>query len=48
MEAKGLTPILNMSAMASTFAWFEQWGMHCVTLLLFCLKAYRARREKEL
>src|SRR5215467_6279896 len=26
MEAKGLTPILNVSNIASTFAWFEKWG----------------------
>ena len=26
MEAKGLTPILNVSDIASTFAWFEKWG----------------------
>src|SRR5579884_3262831 len=26
MEAKGLTPILNVSDIASTFAWFENWG----------------------
>jgi hypothetical protein len=26
MEAKGLTPILNVSDIASTFAWFERWG----------------------
>ena len=26
MEARGLTPILNVSDMASTFAWFEKWG----------------------
>jgi len=48
MEAKGLTSILNVSATASTFSWFEHWGMHCVTLLHLCLKAYRARRVKEL
>ncbi len=26
MEAKSLTPILNVSDLASTFAWFEKWG----------------------
>lgn len=26
MEAKGLTPILNVSDIAKTFAWFEKWG----------------------
>ena len=26
MEAKALTPILNVSDIASTFAWFEKWG----------------------
>jgi hypothetical protein len=26
MEAKGLTPILNVSDIASTFGWFEKWG----------------------
>ena len=26
MEAKGLTPILNVSDIAGTFAWFEKWG----------------------
>src|SRR5947209_8938353 len=26
MDAKGVTPILNVSDMASTFAWFERWG----------------------
>ena len=26
MEAKGLTPILNVSDIASTVAWFEKWG----------------------
>ncbi len=26
MEAKGLTPILNVSDIAATFAWFEKWG----------------------
>src|SRR5579864_568453 len=26
MEAKGVTPILNVSDIASTFAWFEKWG----------------------
>jgi hypothetical protein len=26
MGAKGLTPILNVSDMAGTFAWFEKWG----------------------
>jgi hypothetical protein len=26
MQAKGLTPILNVSDIASTFAWFEKWG----------------------
>ena len=26
MEAKGLTPILNVSDIASAFAWFEKWG----------------------
>jgi len=25
MEAKGLTPILNVSDIASTVAWFEKW-----------------------
>jgi hypothetical protein len=26
MEVRGLTPILNVSDIASTFAWFEKWG----------------------
>src|SRR6266403_1863180 len=26
MEAKGLTPILNVSDIASAVAWFEKWG----------------------
>ena len=26
MEVKGLTPILNVSDIASAFAWFEKWG----------------------
>ena len=26
MYAKGLTPILNVSDIAATFAWFEKWG----------------------
>jgi hypothetical protein len=26
MEAKGLTAILNVSDIASTSAWFENWG----------------------
>jgi catechol 2,3-dioxygenase-like lactoylglutathione lyase family enzyme len=26
MNAKGLTPILNVSDMAASFAWFEKWG----------------------
>ncbi len=26
MQAKGLTPILNVSDIASTFAWFQKWG----------------------
>src|SRR5690242_1615178 len=26
MEAKGLTPILNVSDIGATFAWFEKWG----------------------
>jgi predicted enzyme related to lactoylglutathione lyase len=26
MEAKGLTPILNVSDIAGAFAWFEKWG----------------------
>ena len=26
MEAKGLTPILNVSDIASTVGWFEKWG----------------------
>jgi hypothetical protein len=26
MEAKGLTPILNVSDIAGTVAWFEKWG----------------------
>jgi len=26
MEAKGLTPILNVSDIAVTVAWFEKWG----------------------
>jgi len=26
MEAKGLTPILNVSDIVGTFAWFEKWG----------------------
>src|ERR1700739_2368828 len=26
MEAKGLTPILTVSDIASSFAWFEKWG----------------------
>src|ERR1700685_901301 len=26
MEAKGLTPILNVSDIAATVAWFEKWG----------------------
>src|SRR3984885_7425557 len=26
MEAKGLTPILNVSDISSTVAWFEKWG----------------------
>jgi hypothetical protein len=26
MEAKGVTPILNVSDIAGTFAWFEKWG----------------------
>jgi len=26
MEANGLTPILNVSDMAASFAWFEKWG----------------------
>lgn len=26
MEARGVTPILNVSDLASTFAWFEKWG----------------------
>jgi len=26
MEVKGLTPILNVSDIASTVAWFEKWG----------------------
>jgi hypothetical protein len=26
MEAKGLTPILNVSDIATTVAWFEKWG----------------------
>ena len=26
METKGLTPILNVSNIADTFAWFEKWG----------------------
>jgi len=26
MEAKGLTPILNVSDIASTVVWFEKWG----------------------
>jgi predicted enzyme related to lactoylglutathione lyase len=26
MEAKGLTPILNVSDIPDTFAWFEKWG----------------------
>src|SRR5579871_5082474 len=26
MKAKGLTPILNVSDIAASFAWFEKWG----------------------
>jgi hypothetical protein len=26
MDAKGLTPILNVSDIAASFAWFEKWG----------------------
>lgn len=26
MEVKGLTPILNVTDLPSTFAWFEKWG----------------------
>lgn len=26
MNAKGVTPILNVSDMAASFAWFEKWG----------------------
>jgi len=26
MEAKGVTPILNVSDIAASFAWFEKWG----------------------
>lgn len=26
MIAKGVTPILNVSDMAATFAWFQKWG----------------------
>jgi hypothetical protein len=26
VNAKGITPILNVSDMAATFAWFEKWG----------------------
>ncbi len=26
MNAKGLTPILNVSAIAASFAWFRKWG----------------------
>jgi catechol 2,3-dioxygenase-like lactoylglutathione lyase family enzyme len=26
MNAKGLTPILNVSDIAASFAWFEKWG----------------------
>jgi len=26
MEARGVTPILNVSDIATTFAWFEKWG----------------------
>lgn len=26
MKAKGITPILNISDIAATFAWFEKWG----------------------
>jgi hypothetical protein len=26
MNAKGITPILNVSDMAASFAWFEKWG----------------------
>lgn len=26
MEAKGLTPILNVSDVPASFAWFEKWG----------------------
>jgi hypothetical protein len=26
MAVKGLTPILNVSDIAGTFAWFEKWG----------------------
>lgn len=26
MEAKGVTPILNVSDLGYTFAWFEKWG----------------------
>ena len=26
MIAKGITPILNVSDLAATFAWFEKWG----------------------
>jgi hypothetical protein len=26
MDAKGITPILNVSDIAESFAWFERWG----------------------
>ena len=26
MDAKGITPILNVSDIAESFAWFEKWG----------------------
>ena len=26
MKAKALTPILNVSDIAASFAWFEKWG----------------------
>ncbi len=26
MDAKGVTPILNVSDIAASFAWFEKWG----------------------
>src|SRR5256885_3501721 len=26
MKAKGITPILNVSDIAASFAWFEKWG----------------------